>query len=142
MSDAITRVEASWEHLLSAIEGIGQERMSEPGVAGDWSVKDVLGHVAFWEDRVIGAIERAMNDAPDPPSSGLDVDQINENVTAERAGWSVTQSLNEFQGTHERLLATLRKYPDVDPALIEGDTFEHYDEHATDIRAWRERAGI
>ena len=29
--------------------------------------------------------------------------------------------------------------PTIDPDLIEDDTFEHYDEHAADIRAWHER---
>ena len=141
MSDAIERVEASWAELQAAIEGIPEERLSEPGVAGEWSVKDVLAHVAFWEGRAIGIVERALNGEPDPPP-GPDFEIVNLEVHAERADWTVARMLDEFHGTHERFMAALRLYPEIDPDVIEGNTFEHYDEHAADIRAWREREGV
>ena len=139
MSDAVTRVEASWAKLMDALTGLPEERMDEPGVAGDWSVKDVLGHVAYWEGRAIGAVERALNGEPEPDDSEESVDTINDGVYEERAGWTIAQALDELHGTHERFMAALRQHPNIDPDIIEGDTFEHYDEHAADIRAWRER---
>lgn len=142
MSDAVTRVEASWSGLMDAINGFPEERMGEPGVAGDWSVKDVLGHVAYWEGRAIGAVERALNGEPEPEASGDSADTINDGVYQERSGWTVAQALDELHGTHERFMAALRQHPDIDPNIIEGDTFEHYDEHAADISAWRERVGV
>ena len=142
MSNAITQVEASWATLMDAIEGLPEERMSEPGVAGDWSVKDVLGHVAYWEGRAIGTVERALNGEPEPDDSGEGVDTINDDVYEERANWTVARALDELHGTHERFMAALRQHPDIDPGIIEGDTFEHYDEHAADIRAWRDRVGV
>lgn len=141
MSDAVERVETSWAGLMAAIEGIADERMSEPGVAGDWSVKDVLAHVAYWEGRAIGSVERALTGEPEPSISDASVETINHGVRAERADWTVEQTLGELHGTHERFMAALRQHPDIDPDVIEGDTFEHYDEHAADIRVWRERVG-
>jgi hypothetical protein len=141
MSNAVERVEASWEQLLAAVDGIADERMSEPGVAGDWSVKDVLAHVAYWEGRAIGIVERKLTGEPDPPGGGLDFEAVNQNVYAERANWTIAQMLDEFHGTHQRFMAALRQFPDIDTDAIEGNTFEHYDEHAADIRAWRERVG-
>ncbi len=35
MGNAVEKVEASWAELMDAIEGFAEERMSEPGVAGD-----------------------------------------------------------------------------------------------------------
>ncbi len=142
MSDAVTRVEASWAKLMDSIEGLPEPRMSEPGVAGDWSVKDVLGHVAYWEGRSIGTVERALTGEPEPEVSAASVDSINDGVHEERAGWSIEQALSELHGTHQRFMAALRQHPGIDLDLIEGDTFEHYDEHAADIRAWRERVGV
>jgi uncharacterized damage-inducible protein DinB len=37
------------EDLLSAIEGLSDELMTEPSIDG-WSVKDHLAHVALWDD--------------------------------------------------------------------------------------------
>lgn len=37
------------EELLSAIDGLSDELMTEPSLDG-WSVKDHLAHLAFWDD--------------------------------------------------------------------------------------------
>ena len=142
MSNAVERVEASWAELMAAIEGIADKRMGEPGLAGGWSVKDVLAHIAYWESGAIGDVERALNGEPEPSDDGMDVDAVNHRVFLERVDWTVEQTLSELHGTHERFMAALRQHPNIDPDLIEGDTFEHFDEHTADIRAWRGRAGI
>jgi len=139
MSDAIARVEASWAALMDAIGGIPEERMREPGVAGDWSITDILAHVAWWEGRAIGTVERSLAGEPEPELGNDTVDSLNAGVYEERADWTVEQTLEELHGTHERFMAALRQHSTIDPDLIEGDTFEHFDEHAADIRAWRER---
>jgi hypothetical protein len=142
MSDAVKRVEASWAKLMDTLKGLPDGRMSEPGVAGDWSVKDVLGHVAYWEGCAIGTVERALSGEPEPNGSRDSVDSINDGVYQERADWTVAQALDELYGTHERFMAALRQHPDIDSDIIEGDTFEHYDEHAADIRSWRDHVGV
>ena len=42
----------------------------------------------------------------------------------------------------ERTVAAVRAMPDADPDLIAGNTYDHYDEHAAQLRAWRERVGL
>ena len=37
-----------WEGLLAEI---GEDRMDEPGVAGAWSIKDIVAHLAAWRRR-------------------------------------------------------------------------------------------
>src|SRR3972149_10932261 len=37
------------EELLSAVDGLGEELMTEPSLDG-WSVKDHLAHLALWDD--------------------------------------------------------------------------------------------
>ncbi|MGH9174345.1 MAG: DinB family protein, partial [Vicinamibacterales bacterium] len=60
MSTAIERVETSWATLIEAIEGIPDARLTAAGAIGTWSVKDVLGHVAYWDGQAIGDVERAL----------------------------------------------------------------------------------
>ena len=143
MGTAIERVEASWANLVEAIEGIPEERIDEPGVAGEWSVKDVLGHLAYWDGEAIEGVERSLNgDSESSGDDGDDFEVTNQREQAVRSGRSVAKARQELFGTHDRLLAALRQHPTIDPNEIAGDTFEHYDEHAADIRAWRQRLGI
>lgn len=137
----VERVEASWAALQEALDGLAIERMSEPGVAGDWSVKDLLAHVAYWEGRAIGTIERSLAGEQELSAGDETVDSINEGVYDERSDWSVERALDEFHGTHQRFMAALRQHPGIDPNLIAEDAWEHYDEHTAGIRAWRERVG-
>jgi hypothetical protein len=139
MSNAVERVEASWAKLMDVVKEVPEHRWSESGVAGEWSVKDVLGHVAYWEGRVIGTVERSLSGEPEPDISDASVEAINHGVYVERADWTTEQALAELHGTHDRLMAALRQHPTIDPDDIKEDTFEHYDEHAADIRAWLER---
>ena len=39
--DVITVVEASWRRLDSSVEGLGEAALLEPGVVGEWSLKDI-----------------------------------------------------------------------------------------------------
>jgi hypothetical protein len=44
--DMIQRDRAQWESLL---EGIPEAWMTEPGVADEWSIKDIIAHIAWGE---------------------------------------------------------------------------------------------
>jgi uncharacterized damage-inducible protein DinB len=140
MAEILERVDASWQELLAAIDGIPDERMSEPGVAGDWSVKDILAHIAYWEDSLVAGLERKRTGEPN--LDGGDYEPINAREHAARADWSLARVREEMQAAHQRVTAALESTPDVDPDDVGGDTWDHYNEHADSIRAWRKARGI
>jgi hypothetical protein len=145
MSDILERMDAGWQNLLDAVDGIPDERLTEPGASGDWSVKDVLGHVAYWQGRVPFIVERVTSANPAASAGGSgswDFEQINQEQHAKRAGSSLADIREEFFATHESALASLREHPDIDPASVAGNMWDHYDEHAESIRDWRQRAGV
>src|SRR5260370_20474087 len=43
------RLDKAWAALKESYAGLSEARLTEPGVPGDWSVKDVLAHVTTWE---------------------------------------------------------------------------------------------
>ena len=45
----LTETRAAWEALLAQID---EERMFQPGAAGNWSVKDVIAHVTWGESEI------------------------------------------------------------------------------------------
>lgn len=45
-----------WEAFLNQI---GPEQMGQPGVAGYWSIKDIIAHLNDWQPKLIANIQAA-----------------------------------------------------------------------------------
>lgn len=141
----IDRIEGSWRGLIAALAGIPEERLAEPGAVGEWSLKDVMGHVAYWDEQAVAAGERLLRGEP---AEEVDWQAANEREAARLAGRSAAEQRTNMARAHAAVLDLLRRTPPSDPrhvglcGCLQGDTFEHYDEHAADIRAWRERVGV
>lgn len=143
---ALRRLEQSWGALIDALRGIPDERLVEPDAIGTWSVKDVMGHVAFWDEQALLAAERHL--AGGEPVEGGDWEGMNERQAAARSDRSAAEQRAGMERAHELIVALLESRPPLDPAAIglcgclEEDTYQHYDEHARDILAWRARVGV
>lgn len=141
----IERIETSWHGLLAALAGVPDDRLAEPGAVGEWAVKDVMGHVAYWDGQAVVAAQRFLAGQAQPK---VDWQVINERETAAHRDRSVAEQRAAMERAHAALLDLLRTTPPTDPRVVglcgclQGDTFEHYDEHAADVRAWRARAGL
>jgi len=42
--------------LQDAIAGLTDEQLTTPGVTGHWSVRDLMAHVAAWEEEALHAL--------------------------------------------------------------------------------------
>lgn len=144
--ELIERTDASWQSWRAATDGIPDARMSEP-VTGHWTAKDLIGHVAFWDDWVIGHCQRILAGQPEPDDDSA-LDALNQNQVKASATASVADQLRYRDEAHARLrqfLTTIRDDETQFGRLVEAlewETYKHYDEHAAEVRAWREREGI
>ncbi len=138
-------IDVAWSDFLDAIDGIPDDRMDEPGVAGEWSLKNLLGHIAFWEDRAVGHIERALAGQPEEESDD-EVDALNAENHAARENSSVSEERAALHRAHAAVVELLESVEGLDAAdldeAVRWDTYQHYAEHAPDIRAWRRRVGV
>src|ERR1700686_1961081 len=57
--------QAAWEAMLSAID---DAHMTEPGVAGEWSIKDIVVHLTGWRKRTVSRFQAALQHQPVAPS--------------------------------------------------------------------------
>jgi hypothetical protein len=67
----IERLHTERRRLEQKLAGLSPEEMTQPGVVGDWSVKDVLAHLADWEQMCLGwcaACDRG--EKPETPAPG------------------------------------------------------------------------
>lgn len=137
--DVVRLIDESWARLLDVLAGVPRERLVEPGVCGSWSIKDLTGHIAFWDRQAAAEAERR---AAGAPPRQIDVQVMNERDAAAMADRPFEDLWSDLQDTHVQVVAFLRSLPALDPDWVKVDLWEHYDEHAADIRSWRERVGV
>jgi hypothetical protein len=130
--------------------------MEEPGVAGAWSIKDIVAHLAAWRRRTVGRIEAVANGRPEPapswPAELQEDEEINAWFHARDRDKSVRDVLAESRGVFQQLVSAVAKLPEdalTDPARfpwMEGAPlsgaafFGHFhDEHEADMRAFLSR---
>ncbi|MGI8615326.1 MAG: DinB family protein [Actinomycetota bacterium] len=67
------------ERLRTLVEGLGEDELRTP-VNESWTVAGVLGHIAFWDARVLSLADKLERGVPFSPddSEPEDVDWIND----------------------------------------------------------------
>lgn len=142
--------QAAWEALLS---DIGEARMTEPGVAGEWSIKDIVAHLTSWRRWTVSRFQAALQRQPMPtppwPSHMRNDDEINAWMHEASKDRPLSVILQEDRAVFQQLVDTLSEFPEaelLDPhrfAWLEGEPlsgaafFGHFhEEHEADIRAW------
>ena len=137
--ELVALTEASWARWLEALARVPPEALTRPGVCGAWSVSDLIGHVAAWDDVAVQKIGALAGTAPPAVD---DVDAFNAREAARRKDRAVDEQLAEMHRNHQRLLGALEGASRAsDDELqrvrrwIAGDTWEHYEEHAAQVAA-------
>jgi hypothetical protein len=73
--EQIRQERTAWETLLAEI---GEDRMVQPGVTGDWTFKDTLAHLITWWRREVARLEAArQNERPPDHPAPREVEVIN-----------------------------------------------------------------
>lgn len=139
----LARIEVSWSALMETLDGIPDDRLAEPGAVGEWSLKDLLGHIAFWDEVAVQDAERALAGQPDDHD---DYQTMNDADYLRRRDRALPEQRSAMHQAHAALIDYLDDIEGLDATAldvaIKGAAYEHYDEHVADIRAWRQRAGV
>jgi len=146
---------SDWETLLG---DVGEARLTEPGVEGDWSIKDIVAHITYYERWIADCLEAIQRGDPLPQSEykGISIDERNALIYEHNRTQSLADVLRDSQISFQRSIESVQGLHDKDlydleftraygvdwtvHDLIEGDTYEHYQDHITSVRAWLERA--
>jgi hypothetical protein len=139
--------EAAWNQVR-------EEELLQPGVEGEWSAKDLMAHLSFWEKRMVRWSTEALSGPSfELPAGNEMVDQINARVYEENKDRPLAEVRTEFETSYRQALRTIEATPEADllrtglfPAW--GDiplwkfyatlTSLHYEQHNQSIRAWLE----
>jgi hypothetical protein len=101
------------EHNISLLT---QEQMVQAGVVGDWSVKDVLAHLADWEAHMPVWIEAARTGDPVVEiETGIkwgQYDEFNQRIFQRHRAQSLEEVLKYFRDTHQEFMNMVEAMPD------------------------------
>ncbi len=156
-SDLLNWLQEEYQQWEAFLDQIGLERMDQPGVAGEWSIKDLVAHLNGWQPRLIASIQAAQRGEPEPPPpwpAHLKTDdEINAWIYESNRGRSVREVLDESHKVFQQHLAVIEDLPDNvriepewhlvwlgDKRFPAGEFFDHFhNDHEPDVRAWLAR---
>ncbi len=142
---------AAWEDFHASYAGLSDQQMQEPAVCGDWSVRDVLAHVAVWDGEcldVLPSIAAGRDEQTDDEREGIDA--FNARKTEELRGMPLGDVRELLDDSHRQLLdyvhglapeSITAENEEAFRERLASDTWNHYPEHAAAIRAFREARG-
>ncbi len=148
----LAQIYAGREELEATLARVPEEQMQAPILGDGWSVQDLLGHLAFWQDLLVArfAALRAGR-TPDPVT---DIDALNARILNDFRHMSLEEVREREQAAYQQILDMIESASDDElfkpdtfawtngnPFLvwIPGDTWEHYAEHLPALQAWLDK---
>ena len=143
----LKKLDAAWTAFQESYAGLPDSRLMEPGVMGDWSVKDLLAHVTTWEEEALKHLPLIIEGGRPPRYVTYGgIDAFNAQMTEQKRGLSLSDVRRQLDETHRRLIDFIRSAPEDQLAgetrfrrRLRLDTYSHYPKHAEAIRDWREQ---
>jgi hypothetical protein len=120
---------------------------------GDWSFRDLAGHLLGWRNRTIARLEAGLRGEPSPPAPWPaeldDDDRINAWIRERDRDRSTQELIDGYDASFERLAALVEELPDDlvnspeafewlggEPLANVDFTGHLHEEHMPTIRAW------
>ena len=142
----LNKLDKAWAEIKESYAGLSDAQLAEPGVAGDWSVKDILAHVTTWEEETLAYLPLIIEGRTPPRYATYGgIDAFNAQKTEQKRGLSLAEVLRQLDATHARLRDYVQGVPEEHFTRetrfrhrLRLDTYSHYPKHARAIREWRE----
>lgn len=152
----VVRLNDARNELLSLVRGLPTDRLETAGAVGDWSVKDVIGHIASWEDRLLTLAQTVLNGHVDQIQwiKGDEALQAwNQKQYLRKRAWTWDETIRDLALMREEVLWNIgwaepeqlfQQHPvgadTVSPATLLQGIVEHDQEHLAKLRAWAEKS--
>lgn len=141
-AELLHTIDDRWQAWVDVVDGIREDQLGAE-TCGFWTTRDLLGHVAFWEDWGLQAIRSSLTGEAPP----ADDDDLNQSEVDKHKNDSVADLKRYRAEAHDRLMTYLRSIQD-EPTFVAlvtdnaGEFHDHYDEHAAQVRQWRQEQGL
>jgi hypothetical protein len=148
--ELLAELESEFKNLQKAVEGLTDEQMLRTWY-GDWSLRDILGHIIGWHHEMDDVLER-ISRGERPVPEGVDYNQPDSWNAKFADTWnqaSPAAVLEELVASKDLFVKAAQLVPE--ERFEEGKSAQrivtttgtnHYREHAPEILEWRKKEGI
>jgi hypothetical protein len=141
----LKKIDSAWQQFKESYCGLTESQMTHSGVTGEWSIKDILGHVTTWEEEALKYLPMVMQERRPPRYKDLygGMDSFNAMMTEKKRSLSISEILKQMNSTHQELIAFLNTIPEEMLTSetrfrhrLKLDTYSHYPIHTKAILEW------
>jgi hypothetical protein len=142
----LTRLDKAWRAFKASYAGLSDSQLTERGVTGAWSVRDILAHVTTWEEEALKHLPFILKGGKPPRYSVTygGIDAFNAQMTEQKRELPLSEVLRQLDDTHRRLIDLIQSAPEDEFTRetrfrhrLRLDTYSHYPKHAKAIGKWR-----
>jgi hypothetical protein len=149
LAEILRTERAQWNALLAQV---GPERMEIPGAVGEWSVKQLVAHLTWYEESIVVGAQQVQSTGKFTRRrpEGVSMDEVNAQIAAESQERPASDVLAEADSVFGQMLAMIQVVPtdmlndphllglpdDVAPWMaVANNSYAHYREHEPALRA-------
>jgi hypothetical protein len=100
------------------LDNLTEMEMTQPGVVGEWSIKDVLAHLTAWEELFLSWYAAGVQGRePEIPPVGMGkkaIDALNQKIFAQYRQTPLNEVLTEFHASFQQILTVLQTVTEED----------------------------
>ena len=125
--------------LVTLLNSLSEEQILRPRIAGDWSVKDILAHLTWWEQETISEIVYGIELDPGLQGEPWDTGKANTLTVEAQRHTPLTDVLTAFHNSYQQINKVVEELSEETLADEEfcthlmDNTSNHYAEHRTMI---------
>jgi hypothetical protein len=158
-SELIAKLAANRDEFLNLVASVSEAQRATIPVVGEWTIKDAVGHVSYWEQVIHDNLREAIREGKPHAQTRDELDDIaNPREAAKRKDWSWMRVRAEFEDTRNGLIAHIESLTEIELAamvpnpwwgeqcfysvgeMIESDAIGHTREHLKQIQHWQTAA--
>ena len=135
--EMLGREEEAWRRFAETVRAVPADRRDVEGVVPGWTIHDLVWHVGYWAGYAADVIERDRAGEPEPEPADSELEEAE--ILATGRGMSWDEVVGGAEQAHDRVRAAFSTSPDSGDTAVgwfRDDTFDHYDEHTAEIRAF------
>ena len=145
-AELLANIRAGRQQLDMVLARLSEEQMLVPVLHGGWTIKDLIAHFGFWEERIVtlyGQLSRGEEPAANEPP----LDELNARAYAQNQAKTLDGVRRAERASYTQLLAIAVNASDDDlfnpqrfawtqghpfAEWIANNTYGHYEEHQAD----------
>jgi hypothetical protein len=155
-TELLSNIRDGYLQFMTLIAEFNEEQRSSPGVIAKWSVKDTVAHLVVHEQRMLVWMEERVqgrNPMAFQPYAMPDAElnELNEQIYQQNRDRQWEELIEDLEKTYSKVLKFIELSPEEDLlsgerfhllggeplyTAIAANTYEHYAEHGSEIRAW------